>query len=232
MWVIFQHLVCPFHASHKFITAVNYSWLHAFSFSILSQQSSLCWGLKWALCATYPAILVTELGFYIHNSTFSDIWYFFFIFFISTCFETYISCSKYQVWISVLASCTPDITPWGFFLWGYVKDYVYRNSVGDTVTHHAIIMEAIWSVLKGVLTHTWAEVVYWVDVIRAIRGFTCWGGLKYTHTFWKRNDFQSTVYLYLFWLSYSKLKIKMNKTSVDSLYQSFMVMSSLSFMCG
>lgn len=127
------------------------------------------------------------------------------------------SWSKYQVQIGVLASYMPDIMPWGFFLWGYVKDYVYRNSVGDTATHHAMIMEAIWSVLKVVLTHTWAEVVYWVYVFRAIRGFTCWGGLKYTYTFWGRNDFQSTVYLYLFWLSCSKLKIKINKTFVDSL---------------
>jgi len=44
-----HHLHCPNHASHKFITVVNYFLLHffnLFSFSFLSPQLLLCEWLK------------------------------------------------------------------------------------------------------------------------------------------------------------------------------------------
>jgi hypothetical protein len=43
----------------------------------------------------------------------------------------------------------PDITPLAFFLWQYVKDYVYRTSVDDIATVPAQIIKSICSVLYG-----------------------------------------------------------------------------------
>ena len=61
----------------------------------------------------------------------------------------------------------PDIMLLDFFQWGCVKDYVYMSSVDDIGTLCAKIIEAIQSAAEGMLTSTWTEQDYQVDVIRA-----------------------------------------------------------------
>jgi hypothetical protein len=57
-----------------------------------------------------------------------------------------------------------------------VKDYVESSSVDDIATLHAVIIEEIQIVVKGMLTHTWAKLDYQLDVIRTKTGFPLLGG--------------------------------------------------------
>jgi hypothetical protein len=56
------------------------------------------------------------------------------------------------------------------FLWECVKHYVYINSVDNIATLCARIIKAIQSMAKGILTCTWAELVYQLDVTGATWG--------------------------------------------------------------
>ncbi|KFM62835.1 hypothetical protein X975_24013, partial [Stegodyphus mimosarum] len=65
---------------------------------------------------------------------------------------------------------SPDITPLGFFLWGFVKDNVYRRRVSNIDDLKARITTAIASVDADMLTGTWHEIEYRLDILRATKG--------------------------------------------------------------
>ena len=65
---------------------------------------------------------------------------------------------------------SPDITPLDFFLWGYVKNRVYRTPVRDVETLQSRIIEVLATVNKEMLENTWREIEYRLDILRAING--------------------------------------------------------------
>ena len=65
---------------------------------------------------------------------------------------------------------SPDITPLDFFLWGYVKDRVYRTPVRDVETLQSRIIEVLTSVNEEMLENTWREIEYRLDILRATNG--------------------------------------------------------------
>jgi hypothetical protein len=62
-----------------------------------------------------------------------------------------------------------DITPLDFFLWGYVKDIVYKTPVtfGEPKLR---IVAAIETVTPQILENTWKEVEYRLDILRGTKG--------------------------------------------------------------
>ena len=65
---------------------------------------------------------------------------------------------------------SPDITPMDFFVWGYVKDIVYRTPVQDLNDLKQRIRNAISTITEEMLRHTWLEIEYRLDVLRATNG--------------------------------------------------------------
>ena len=65
---------------------------------------------------------------------------------------------------------SPDINPLDFFLWGYVKDRVYRTSVRDVETLQLRIIEVLATVNEEMLENTWHEIEYRLDILRATNG--------------------------------------------------------------
>jgi hypothetical protein len=57
-----------------------------------------------------------------------------------------------------------------FFLWGYVKDIVYRTKVRDITNLKQRITDAIATIGEGMLQRTWQEIEYSLDVLRATNG--------------------------------------------------------------
>ncbi|KFM73162.1 hypothetical protein X975_05258, partial [Stegodyphus mimosarum] len=53
---------------------------------------------------------------------------------------------------------SPDITPFDFFLWGFVKDNVYRRRVSNMDDLKARMTTAIASLDAGMLAGTWREI--------------------------------------------------------------------------
>ena len=65
---------------------------------------------------------------------------------------------------------SPDIIPLDFFLWGYVKDRVYRKPVRDVETLQSRIIEILATVNEEMLENTWREIEYRLDILRATNG--------------------------------------------------------------
>ncbi|KFM59228.1 hypothetical protein X975_23270, partial [Stegodyphus mimosarum] len=65
---------------------------------------------------------------------------------------------------------SPDITPLDFFLWGFVKDNVYRRRVSNMDDLKVRITTAIASVDADMLAGTWREIKYRLDILRAKKG--------------------------------------------------------------
>ena len=65
---------------------------------------------------------------------------------------------------------SPDITPLDFFLWGYVKDRVYRTPVCDVETLQSRIIEVLATVNEEMLENTWREIEYRLNILRATNG--------------------------------------------------------------
>ena len=65
---------------------------------------------------------------------------------------------------------SPDIIPLDFFLWGYVKDRVYRTPVRDVETLQSRIIEVLATVNEEMLENTWREIEYRLDILRATNG--------------------------------------------------------------
>jgi hypothetical protein len=57
-----------------------------------------------------------------------------------------------------------------FFLWGYVKDVVYKTKVRESNDLKERIRDAIATVDKATLERTWMEIEYRRDVLRATNG--------------------------------------------------------------
>ena len=64
---------------------------------------------------------------------------------------------------------SPDITPFDFFLWGYVKDKVFSTPVPDITNLKARITDGIATVTEDMLENTWRETDYRLDVLRATK---------------------------------------------------------------
>ena len=66
---------------------------------------------------------------------------------------------------------SPDITPLDFFLWGCVKDIVYRTKVRDIDDLQHRIIEAIDTLTVDMLARAYLqEIKYWLDIARATDG--------------------------------------------------------------
>uniref|UniRef100_A0A1B6EKB9 DUF4817 domain-containing protein n=1 Tax=Cuerna arida TaxID=1464854 RepID=A0A1B6EKB9_9HEMI len=65
---------------------------------------------------------------------------------------------------------SPDITPLDFFLWGYVKNFVYSEKIRNIDHLRQRIIAAVASVTPNLLTNTWREFEYRLDICRATNG--------------------------------------------------------------
>jgi hypothetical protein len=65
---------------------------------------------------------------------------------------------------------SPDLTPVDFFLWGYVKNCVYGEKIGDLQHLWDRIATAIATVTPDIIQRTWHEIEYCLDVCRATNG--------------------------------------------------------------
>ena len=65
---------------------------------------------------------------------------------------------------------SPDLTPLDFFLWGYVKDIVYRTPVPNIDELIMRITAAVANIDIDMLQRTWREIEYRLDILRATRG--------------------------------------------------------------
>jgi hypothetical protein len=62
------------------------------------------------------------------------------------------------------------VTPLDFFLWGYVKDIVYKTPVTSLDEMELRIVAAIETVTPQMLENTWRETEYHSDILRATKG--------------------------------------------------------------
>ena len=69
------------------------------------------------------------------------------------------------MWIPFVA-----LSPLDFFLWGYVKDEVYKTPVPNMEILRERIMEAIHTVTGDMLGVTWQEIDRRLNVLRATKG--------------------------------------------------------------
>ena len=65
---------------------------------------------------------------------------------------------------------SPDITPLDFFLWGYVKNIVYRTKVRDINDLQHRIIQVINAVTINMFARTWQEIEYRLDIVSATDG--------------------------------------------------------------
>ena len=65
---------------------------------------------------------------------------------------------------------SPEITLLDFFLWGYVKDIVYRTKVRDMTDLRQRISNAIATINEAMLQQTWHKIEYRLNVLRATNG--------------------------------------------------------------
>ena len=80
--------------------------------------------------------------------------------------DRWIGCDGPILWLPR----SPDITPLDFFLWGYVKDIVYRNKVRDINDLQHRIVEATDAVTVDMLARTWQEIEYRLNIVHATDG--------------------------------------------------------------
>jgi hypothetical protein len=63
-----------------------------------------------------------------------------------------------------------DITPLHFFLWGYVRDIVYKAPVSSFDELKLRIVAAIETVIPQMLESSWREIKYRLDILRVTKG--------------------------------------------------------------
>ena len=61
--------------------------------------------------------------------------------------------------------CFPDITLLDFFLWSYVKDIIYQTKIREINDLQHRIIKAIDTVTVDMLTRTWQEIKYRLDIV-------------------------------------------------------------------
>jgi hypothetical protein len=76
----------------------------------------------------------------------------------------------YRVSIKALYNTKNLLQMLDFFLWGYVKDIVYRTKVRDITNLKQRTTDAIATTDEGMLQRTWQEIEYCLDVLRATNG--------------------------------------------------------------
>ena len=76
----------------------------------------------------------------------------------------------WKKWPNTMAAKISRYHPLNFFLWGYVKDRVYRMPVRDVETLQSRIIEVLASVNEEMLENTWREIEYRLDILRATNG--------------------------------------------------------------
>ena len=64
----------------------------------------------------------------------------------------------------------PDLTPLDFFLWGHVKQLVFRVKVRDMQHLIERIAEAVSSITPRMLCNVWRDFEYRLDIARATNG--------------------------------------------------------------
>ena len=64
----------------------------------------------------------------------------------------------------------PDITLLDFYLWGHVKDGLYRTLVRDIETLQSRIINVLAIGNEVVLENAWREIEYRLDILRATNG--------------------------------------------------------------
>jgi hypothetical protein len=64
---------------------------------------------------------------------------------------------------------SPDLTPLGFFLWGYVMNTVYQFKINELQHLKALTRDAVAKVTPNMLRATWNEVEYRLDICRATK---------------------------------------------------------------
>ncbi|GBM25238.1 hypothetical protein AVEN_153420-1 [Araneus ventricosus] len=82
-----------------------------------------------------------------------------------------------------------DITPLDFFLWGFVKNIVYKTPVPSLDELKRRIVTAIQNVTPQMLENTWREIEFRFDVLRATKG-------SHVQIHYLRNIFYSKVMRY------------------------------------
>ena len=101
---------------------------------------------------------------------------------------------------------SPDLTPCDFFLWGFVKEAVYVQSLPTTLDDlKNRITTAVNSVTQDILLRVWNEFSYRLDVTRAAG----WGTLNIYKLHCEYNQMQFTSYLSLVLI----LKYRLTKLS-------------------
>jgi hypothetical protein len=64
---------------------------------------------------------------------------------------------------------SPDITPLNPFMWGYVKDTVYKTPVTSLPELKPRIVTAIETITPQTLENTWRETEYRLDILRVMK---------------------------------------------------------------
>jgi hypothetical protein len=65
---------------------------------------------------------------------------------------------------------SPDLTPWDFFLWGYVKNIVYQVKINDLQHLKAHIKGTVATATQNMLQAAWNEVENRLDICRVTKG--------------------------------------------------------------
>jgi hypothetical protein len=65
---------------------------------------------------------------------------------------------------------SPDLMPLNFFLWGHVKNTVYRENIGDKAQFKESITRATISVTPKIPDRVWTEIECRYDVCHAVNG--------------------------------------------------------------
>ncbi|PNF30502.1 hypothetical protein B7P43_G10874 [Cryptotermes secundus] len=65
---------------------------------------------------------------------------------------------------------SPNVTPLDFFLWGYVKNIVYKTQVRDIDQLKTRVRDTVTTVNVGMLARTWQGIEYRLDILRATNG--------------------------------------------------------------
>jgi hypothetical protein len=165
-------------------------------FTFLSPQPLLYGGLRLTMHPTYPVMLVTEFEIDV-NVLLCSVFLLYFLHF-QTSWSTCYSWGKYRV----VDHSPGPVLPWyhtlRFLPVGMFEWFCFQKFCG----WHC---NPSWKgVVKDILTHTWAQLVCQLYIIRATRGplnEVDWS----THTlfFWFYS-LQKSSYFYLFWLSCNK----------------------------
>ena len=65
---------------------------------------------------------------------------------------------------------SPDLTPLDFFLWGYLKQQMFRVKVRDMQHLKQRITQAVLTVTPRMLRNVWRDLDYRLDIVRATNG--------------------------------------------------------------